>query len=61
MVYAGIDPLTGKQRYLRETCATYDQAELALTRLQSQVDEDRHPKSEITVGQAVAQWLDVWI
>ena len=59
MVYAGIDPLTGKQRYLRETCATYDRAEVALTRLQSQVDEDRHPKSEITVGQAVAQWLDV--
>ena len=59
MVYAGIDPLTGKQRYVRETHVTYAQAELALTRLQSQVDEDRHPKSGITVGQAVAQWLDV--
>jgi integrase len=59
MVYAGIDPLTGKQNYLRETCATYDQAELALTRLQPQVDEDRHLKSGITVGQAVAQRLDV--
>jgi hypothetical protein len=47
MVYAGTDPLTGKQRYLRETCATYDEAELALTRLQSRVDEDRHPKSGI--------------
>ena len=59
MVYAGIDPLTGKQNYLRETCTTYDQAELALTRLQSQVDEDRHPKSGITVCQAVSQWLEV--
>jgi integrase len=59
MVYAGIDPLTGKQNYLRETCATYDQAELALTRLQSQVDEDRHPKSGITIRQAVSQWLEV--
>lgn len=59
MVYAGTDPLTGRQRYLRETCATYDQAKIALTRLQSQVDEDRHPKSGITVGQAVTQWLEV--
>ena len=32
---------------------------MALTRLQAQVDEDRHPKSGITVGQAVTQWLDV--
>ena len=59
IVYAGTDPLTGEERRLRETAPTYDQAELALTRLQSQVDEDRHPKSGITVGQAVAQWLDV--
>ena len=59
IVYAGVDPLTGKERYLRETSRTYDQAEVALTRLQAQVDEDRHPKSEITVGQAVTQWLDV--
>jgi integrase len=59
MVYAGTDPLTGKQRYLRETCRTFAEAELALTRLQSQVDEDRHPKSGITVEQAVRQWLEV--
>jgi integrase len=23
------------------------------------VDEDRHPKTDITVGQAIQQWLDV--
>ncbi|MGH3981904.1 MAG: tyrosine-type recombinase/integrase, partial [Pseudonocardiaceae bacterium] len=59
IVYAGIDPLTGKERYLRETAATYDAAAVALTRLQGQVDEGRHPKSAITVGQTIAQWLDV--
>ena len=59
IVYAGVDPLTGKERYLRETSRTYDQAEVSLTRLQAQVDEDRHPKSGITIGQAVTQWLDV--
>lgn len=59
VVYAGIDPLTGKQRYLKETADTYDAAELALTKLQSRVDENRHPKSAITVGQAISRWLDV--
>jgi integrase len=59
IVYAGTDPITGEERRLRETSPTYGEAEQALTRLQSQVDEDRHPKSGITVGQAVAQWLDV--
>ncbi len=59
IVYAGIDPLTGKKNYLRETAPTYEQAEVTVTRLQVQVDEDRHPKSGITVGQAVGQWLDV--
>ena len=59
IVYAGTDPLAGKERYLRETAATYGAAEQALTRLQGQVDEDRHPKTAITVRQAITQWLDV--
>ncbi len=59
IVYAGADPLTGKQRYLKETEDSSADAELALTRLQSCVDEKRHPKSAITVGQAISRWLDV--
>src|SRR6266536_175537 len=59
VVYAGIDPLTGKSRYLRETAKTYDAAEVVLTKLQGHVDEDRHPKTAITVRQAIAQWLEV--
>jgi integrase len=51
--------LTGRQRQLCETVATYAEAEKALTRLQRQVDEDIHPKSDITVRQAIEQWLDV--
>src|SRR5436309_2290250 len=58
-VYAGVDPLTGHWRYVRETTKTHDAAEVALTKLQRQVDEDRHPKSAITVGRAVEQWLEV--
>ena len=38
---------------------THPEAKRLLTRLQNQVDEDRHPKSNITVRQAIAQWLDV--
>jgi integrase len=58
-VYAGADPLTRKARYVRETHKTYAEAEKALTRLQSEVDEDRHPRGDVTVRQAVAQWLEV--
>jgi integrase len=58
-VYAGVDPLTGSRRNLRETASTYEAAAAALTKLQHQVDEDRHPKTAITVRQAIAQWLEV--
>jgi integrase len=59
VVYAGADPLTGKPRYVRETVKSHSEAEKALTRLQGQVDEDRHPRGDVTVRQAVAQWLEV--
>ncbi len=58
-MYAGADPLTRKPRYLRETHKSYDAARVALTKLQNQVDEDRHPRTDITVRQALRQWLEV--
>jgi len=58
-VVGGIDPLTGRERRVREVCKTYAAAEKALTKLQRQVDEDQHPKSDITVRQALEQWLEV--
>ena len=58
-MYAGKDPLTGKERYERETAKTHQAAEVALTRLQARVDEDRQPKSDLTVRQAIDQWLEV--
>lgn len=59
IVYAGTDPLTKTPRYLRETLKTYGAAEVALTRLQGQVDQTRHPKTDITLGQAISRWLEV--
>jgi integrase len=59
VVYAGVDPLTSRRRNLTETTDSYDQAEKALSRLHQQLDENRHPKSAITVGEAIEQWLEV--
>src|SRR5215207_8929791 len=59
IVYAGRDPLTGKDRRLRKTCATYAEAQVELVRLQGDVHAQRHPRSDITVEQALAQWLEV--
>jgi integrase len=59
IVYAGIDPLTGRQRYLKEAADTYGAAELALTKLQSRVDENRHPKTAMSIGEAITRWLEV--
>ena len=59
VVFAGSDALTGRPRYIRETCKTYDAAQRAAVKLQRQVDEDQHPKSNLTVRQAVEQWLEV--
>jgi integrase len=50
-VYAGIDPLTSSDHYLRETVGTLREAERARTRLLSQVDEDRSPCTRATVNQ----------
>ncbi len=59
IVYAGTDPLTKKSRYIRETLKTYGAAEVALTRLQGLVDQNRQPKTDITLGQAISRWLDI--
>lgn len=59
IVYAGTDPLTGRTRQIKQTAATYAEAEVALTKLLRQVDEQQHPKSVITVREALEQWIEV--
>jgi integrase len=59
IVYAGVDPLTGRERRLKRTAETYAEAKLVLTELQRQVDQHQHPKSAITVREAIEQWLEV--
>jgi hypothetical protein len=57
-VYAGTDPLTGKMRQLRRTVKTYDEARKELTSSSARSTRTS-PKSDITVRQAIEQWLDV--
>src|SRR5262245_31801655 len=59
VAYAGIDPLTRRKRYLKKTVDTPQQAEIELTKLLSQIDERRHPRSAVTAGEVVDMWLDV--
>ena len=55
-VYAGVDPLTGRDHYLREIAATPREAEEVRTRLLNQVDERRQPRSKATVGMLLDRW-----
>jgi integrase len=60
-VYAGIDPLTKRRAYIRETVPASPkaqaEAEKALTRLLNQVDEKRHPRTSATVDQLLDRYL----
>jgi integrase len=62
-VYGGIDPLTKRQIYLRETIPPGPRAEATaektLTRLQNQVDEKRHPRTSATINQLLDKYLEV--
>lgn len=62
-VYAGIDPVTKRRLYLRETVPAgpkaTQQAEKVRTRLQNQVDEKRNPKTRATVGELIDRYMSV--
>jgi integrase len=61
-VFAGYDPVTGKQRYLTESItgtdrAAHRRADKALTRLQAQVDKQRGPETSLSLARALDEWL----
>jgi integrase len=58
-VYAGVDPITKRPRYLTETHATAAEAEQARTRLLARLDERRAPTTNATVGYLLDRWLEV--
>ncbi|WP_345613313.1 hypothetical protein [Pseudonocardia adelaidensis] len=61
--YSNIDPLSGKKHYLRElipagTPNAEKEAEKALRRLLSQIDERRHPTTNATLDQLLDRYLE---
>jgi integrase len=62
-VYAGVDPLTKRRIYLKETVPAgpkaHAEAERMLTRLLIQVDEKLHPRTSSTVNHLLDRYLDL--
>ncbi|HYY81856.1 MAG TPA: site-specific integrase [Actinomycetes bacterium] len=58
MVYAGRDPVTRKERRLTGTARSRREAEKLLTRLLSQLDEQRRPATGATLGYLLDRWLE---
>ena len=64
VVYAGLDPVTGKRAYLRETVKGNDraarrQANKVMTRLLAEVDKQRATESSVPLGHVIDEWLRV--
>jgi integrase len=56
-VYAGIDPLTGREIRLRRTCKTERAAQIELGKLLEQAVAGRQPDSAVTVSQLLDQYV----
>lgn len=64
VVYAGMDPVTGRRAYLRETVKGNDkaarrQANKVMTRLLAEVDKQRATESSIPLAHVIDEWLRV--
>jgi integrase len=58
-VYAGPDPLTGKDIYLSESTRDEKQVEKIRTRLLAQVDQQRQAATKATLAHVMDAWLKV--
>ena len=58
-VYAGTDPVTGKERLLRQTCSDEAAAYAALGRMLVEAGGGRFPDQQATLGQALGKYLEV--
>src|ERR671917_2312535 len=62
-VYAGMDPISKRRRYLTEVVPAGpkagQEAERVRTRMLNQVDERRSPRTRATLGQLLDKWLEV--
>ena len=58
-VYAGTDPLTGRQIRLRRTCKTERAAQIELGKLLEQADAGRRPETDATVAELMDRYTEV--
>jgi integrase len=56
-VYAGTDPLTGREIRFRKTCKTERAAQIELGKLLEQATAGRQPDSAVTVAQLLDQYV----
>jgi len=62
VVYAGLDPVTGRRSYLRETIdgtdsAAWKKAENKLVELRAQILKQRNASSSVSLSYAIDEWL----
>jgi integrase len=57
-VYAGRDPLTGKERRRTGSAPTKKEAEKLLTKLLGEVDQGKRGGSKATVAEVIGRWLE---
>jgi integrase len=58
-VYAGTDPLTGRELRFRETAKSMTQAQIQLGKMLEQAEAGRRPDSRVLVRNLLAQYLEV--
>ena len=56
-VYAGTDPLTGREIRFRKTCKTGRAAQIELGKLLAMAQAGRQPDSDVTVAQLLDQYV----
>ncbi|MEQ4205760.1 site-specific integrase [Actinopolymorpha sp. B9G3] len=59
LVYAGVDPLTGKDSYLTESTRDERQIERVRTKLLGRVDQQRNAATKATLGYTLDAWFEV--
>jgi methylmalonyl-CoA mutase N-terminal domain/subunit len=58
-VYAGVDPVIGRANYLTASTRSQKEADKALRRLATEIEEQRNARTKATLANAVDAWLRV--
>jgi integrase len=59
LVYAGLDPLTGRRLYLSESTTDEAEAKRILNRFRAEVDTQQNARTKATLGAAIDAWLRI--